>query len=112
MNPQIVRVLHAVAGSKASINGATQVRAGALRPEIICRPSGAAGVESLQVGLAPGSRVRLIRVPFFGMQGTIKELPSELIQIETGARARVARVTLDIDGREVLVPRANLEACA
>lgn len=114
MNARILDVLSAVAGSKASINGATQVRAGALRPEIISRSSEIDAVDGVSVGngngLAPGSPVRLIRVPFFGLRGVVKELPSELTQIETGAFARVARVILEQDGREVLVPRANLEA--
>ena len=113
MNPQILSVLGRVAGTSASINGATQVCAGALRPEIICRAADEGGShgEGLGAGgLAPGSRVRLIRVPYFGMQGTVQELPHELARLETGAVARIARVKLDDDGRVVDVPRANLEA--
>ena len=112
MGLRVWETLRAMNGARASINGATQVRAGAVRPEILSvattersmsfETSGANG------GLRVGSRVRLIRVPFFGEIGTVQELPHDLQQIETGAWARVLRATLD-DGRPVLVPRANVE---
>jgi hypothetical protein len=40
--------------------------------------------------------------------GVIEELPHELVRIETGASVRVLRAKLD-DGRQVTVPRANVE---
>jgi hypothetical protein len=55
-----------------------------------------------------GARVRLIRVPYFGSRGTVSELPHELRELETGAMARVLCARLD-DGRDVVVPRANVE---
>jgi hypothetical protein len=94
------------------LNGTTQVRAGAVRPEIIV--PGAAPVESAAVtdvmarGLTLGASVRLIRFPFFGLHGQVTELPHSLERIETGAHARVLRVRLS-DGRVVTVPRANVE---
>lgn len=114
INPRIIEVLSACDGSQASINGATQVRAGALRPEIITRALDIhAGYPEAtphqQQGVSVGGAVRLIRVPFFGKRGTIVELPPELAQIETGAYARVAKVRLDDSGQEILVPRANME---
>jgi hypothetical protein len=111
INARIIEILKGIAGSTASINGATQVRAGALRPEIISRVSDSSGSHNhvLGTGLVVGSRVRLIRVPYFGMHGIVTELPHELVSIETGAFARVARVALADGGHEVLVPRANLE---
>jgi hypothetical protein len=113
MNPRIIEVLSACIGSPASINGATQVRAGALRPEIITRAldvhEGYDDASRESRGLSVGSAVRLIRVPFFGKRGTVVELPRELAQIETGAFARVARVKLEESQQEVLVPRANME---
>jgi transcription antitermination factor NusG len=60
-------------------------------------------------GLTVGSLVRVIRVPYFGQRAVITALPRELERIETGASARVAKVTLEADGSEVTVPRANLE---
>jgi hypothetical protein len=116
----VVSMLSACAGARVSINGATQVRAGALRPEIITVPSvvlGAASspdaptVENAQAsqGLIIGRKVRIIRVPYFGVHGTVTELPRELAQIETGAYARVAKISLDGSAQQVIVPRANLE---
>lgn len=111
INHRIMEVLSVIAGSTASISGATQVRAGALRPEIISRTSaeGTRTEQEYSSGLVVGSRVRLIRVPYFGLHGVVTALPPELVQIETGASARVAHVALS-DGRaDVVVPRANLE---
>jgi hypothetical protein len=64
----------------------------------------------MQGALRVGGRVRIIRVPYFGLQGEIVELPKEPKAIATGALARVALVRLvDSLGETVLVPRANLE---
>ena len=98
------------AGRRASINGATQVRAGALRPEIIV-PHGEGGDEDVDAtlrGLVVGAPIRLIRVPYFGLRGTVVELPREAARIDTGAFARVLVAQLQ-DGRRVVVPRANVE---
>lgn len=105
------KILSGRAGAVVSINGATQVRAGAVRPEIIIphteaiaqRPS-AEFTHELQVG----SSIRLIRVPYFGQCATVTALPPELVKIETGAVARVLRCKLS-DGSEITVPRANVE---
>ena len=110
MSTRIIATLTPVSGSKVSINGATQVRAGAQRPEVIVWVT--AGVndavhDSPKV-LEIGARVRLIRVPYFGSRGTVSELPHELRQLETGAMARVLCARLD-DGIDVVVPRANVE---
>jgi hypothetical protein len=115
MKRHVVSMLSACAGARVSINGATQVRAGALRPEIITVPSVFQGASSgpeqasQQEGLIVGRKVRIIRVPYFGVHGTVSELPRELVQIETGAYARVAKVSLEGSSQQVIVPRANLE---
>ncbi len=102
-----------LAGAGASLNGATQVRAGAMRPEIIIprkvemHAAQAAG-EPAAEGLKVGARVRIIRVPHFGRLATICELPAAAERIETGAVARVLRAKLD-DGAVVTIPRANVE---
>ena len=100
-------------GEAASINGTTQIRAGVIRPEVIIpHRGGEAEPPRPQTGhLTTGSRVRLIRDPYFGLLGQVTELPEELQVIETEARVRVARVQLE-DGREVTVPRANIELIA
>ncbi|MCX7598352.1 MAG: hypothetical protein N2512_05730 [Armatimonadetes bacterium] len=103
-------ILAARNGRPASVNGATQIRAGVVRPEVvIAEPTGAQVEGTPREGrLEAGRAVRLIRDPYFGAIATVVELPAEPTQIETEARVRVVRVLLG-DGREVVVPRANVE---
>ncbi|NQT89276.1 hypothetical protein HQ560_21085 [bacterium] len=107
-------LLKAHEGHRASANGATQIRAGVLRPELII-PSqpgdgGAASHENVATGgLTPGSPVRIIREPDFGRIGTVKSLPSGSQTIESEARVRVIEVEFP-DGATTIVPRANVEA--
>jgi len=99
-------------GKRASVNGATQIRAGVIRPEVVVPEPGAtweARDETQTRGLAPGSPVRLIRPPLFGELAEIVELPEELALIPTEAEVRVARVRLESTGEVVTVPRANME---
>jgi len=84
-------------GKTASVNGTTQVRAGAQRPEIIISEEGsypsavqAPAGKSLETGVT----VRIIRVPYFGETGVVQELPHELRRLESGTMARVAVVML------------------
>ena len=102
------------AGQRASANGATQIRAGVLRPEIIVPldPAAAAKQDSRRdsaMGLTPGSPVRIIRQPGFGRLGKIKSLPTGVQAVESEAVVRVAEVEFP-DGQTVIVPRANVEA--
>jgi len=109
MSERVFSTLRRVDGQEASINGATQVRAGAQRPEVIApMSSDETGRSSGDNGLSVGARIRLIRVPYFGRTGVVRELPQELERIETGAWLRVLRAELD-DGSCVTVPRANVE---
>lgn len=99
-------------GERASVNGATQIRAGVIRPEVVVPEPGAtweARDETQTRGLAVGSPVRLIRPPTFGELAEIVELPEELTEIETEAKVRVARVRLERTGEVITVPRANME---
>jgi hypothetical protein len=103
------------AGRMASVSGATQIRAGVLRPEVLIPDSGAepAPVErDLDEGLALGSAVRVIRAPHFGRVGQVAELPTELRRLETEAMVRVLVVVFPEDGARVLIPRANVEIIA
>ena len=98
-------------GAEVSINGATQVRAGALRPEIIISHAGIStekAQDQTSYSLEIGRRVRIIRVPYFGQVGTVSDLPHQPVKIETGAHTRVLRAKLE-SGEEVVVPRANVE---
>jgi pyruvate/2-oxoglutarate dehydrogenase complex dihydrolipoamide acyltransferase (E2) component len=107
------RLLKSLEGKTASINGATQIRAGVIRPEIIVPledpphlPESPPAREAQMLDI--GSAVRIIREPYFGRLGTVVELPPELMEIESGTHARVLKAKLD-DGTVAVVPRANVE---
>jgi len=100
-------------GRLACINGATQIRAGVIRPEIIIPLEEVSGEraeeEEIQMeGLRPGLPVRVIGPPYFGAIGHIVDLPVELQTVETESKVRVLEAELE-DGRRVVVPRANVE---
>ncbi len=103
-------LLRSLEGQLASIDGATQIRAGVIRPEVIVtrESADAQATEPPTQALEEGSRVRVIREPYFGLLGRLVGLPVELTRIETESLVRVATVKLD-NGEEVQVPRANLE---
>lgn len=105
-------LLRSLQGKGASLNGATQIRAGAMRPEIIVPLAGSAvlpAASSAGAGiLAAGTPIRAIRDPYFGQLGEVADLPPEPVRIPTGAVVRVLRMKLG-DGRIVVIPRANVE---
>ena len=97
-------------GQEAAIDGATQIRAGVIRPEIIIphiKYTQESEKESLIGGMRAGTPVRIIREPYFGKIGTIVSLPVQLKEVETEDHLRVMIVHLD-EG-DVIVPRANVE---
>ena len=100
------------AGQRASVSGATQIRAGVIRPEIIVTDLDGdwekKSEEPAELELAPGVPVRLIRAPHFGELGTVTDLPVQPVVIPTGAKVRVAEVELQ-GGEKLTLPRANLE---
>lgn len=103
-------LLKSLEGQTASINGATQIRAGVIRPEIVV-PSPreteiVAGFDEQM--LEPGTRIRVIREPYFGMLGQVTSLPPEPVLIESGAKVRILEAELE-SGEKVSVPRANVE---
>jgi len=98
-------------GRGASVSGATQIRAGVIRPEVIIPTEGVVlerefekGVSGLEVG----DQVRIIRQPHFGELGIVSSLPPELRILETGAKVRVMELKLD-NGETFVLPRANVE---
>ena len=101
-------------GQKTSISGATQIRAGVIRPEIIIpdpslKAEDVAATEQWErEAMQEGDPIRVIREPYFGRIGQVSALPSELQQIASGSRARVLEVAFP-DGETVTVPRANVE---
>ncbi|MCE9619507.1 MAG: hypothetical protein K8R92_06330 [Planctomycetes bacterium] len=100
-------------GREASVNGATQIRAGVMRPEIVipldaAAPGAAESAPDTGGELAPGVWVRIIRDPHFGLLGTVSALPSKPAMLDSGGKARVLEVALERGGT-VTVPRANVE---
>ena len=112
MSDRTYDLLKAHDGKFVSINGATQIRAGVIRPEIVIplgdneMPSDTT-TEKEKLGIESGSLVRVIRAPYFGKIGNVIELPPELQQMESETMVRVAKVS--IDGEDVIIPRSNLE---
>lgn len=116
MAEQTFALLKAREALKTSINGATQIRAGVVRPEILIplvpettKTTSEAEDSATEGLLEIGSSVRVIREPYFGKLGRVTELPVELQNLETEARVRVLRVELE-DGQQMTLPRANVEA--
>jgi hypothetical protein len=104
-------LLKSKAGKLACINGATQIRAGVIRPEVVI-PMDAPVDTSMDAtehvsALDVGSPVRVIRMPHFGRIGAVSALPPEQRVLESGSKARVLEV--DFGGEKVIVPRANVE---
>ncbi len=101
-------------GKQGSINGATQIRAGVIRPEVIVPLS--QQVEGAQeagqaTSLEEGTPIRVIREPYFGRLGKVVGLPPELKEVESGTLVRVLEAELD-NGERATVPRANVEIIA
>ena len=105
------------AGKRASMNGATQIRAGVVRPEVVVPleepvegedtlpPDGAGGPRALE----EGSPVRVIRGPHFGALGRVTALPVEPERMESEILTRVVRIRTGA-GVELTLPRANVES--
>jgi len=94
-----------------SINGATQIRAGVLRPEIFIKSDGSGENKDFKENdlvISIGSIIRVIREPYFGKIGKISSLPYELDQMESETKVRVAEVEFE-DNTKKIIPRANLE---
>lgn len=99
-------------GKLACINGATQIRAGVIRPEVIIPKDIPALPENVpqpeSAGLEIGSMVRIIRQPHFGRLGTVVGLAAPLQKLESESSARILEVEFDSKERAI-VPRANVE---
>lgn len=111
MASRTFELLKELDGLRASVNGATQIRAGVIRPEIIVprevRDSGKTK-GSLEEGLNIGMQVRVIREPYFGSIGTVVGLPVDLEKIETESKVRILEVELE-EKKRIRLPRANVE---
>jgi len=113
MADKTFKLLSAHAGQQASISGATQIRAGVIRPEIIIPKGGISGDRGVATvpereGIRIGDQVRIIRDPLFGKIGEVASLPSDLQKIPTESEVRVMEVRF-ADGSTAMIPRANIE---
>jgi hypothetical protein len=97
-------------GRQASVNGATQIRAGVMRPEVVIPMIGEeiADRDRIPGAMDIGSPIRCIRAPYFGRLGRVAALPAELQILESEAHVRVLVVEF-ADGEKATVPRANVE---
>ena len=111
-------LLAAHIGQQASCSGATQIRAGVIRPEIVIPRRGSEetsdtvptpnGTVTTANGIQIGDLVRITRAPYFGIFARVKALPPELQRIATESVVRVLVATLP-NGHEITIPRANVE---
>lgn len=106
-------LLIAHANRAASVNGATQIRAGVMRPEIVIPLAERLTEKQAENGhiigaLEVGAPIRIIHEPHFGTLGTVSRLPHEPVLLASRSLARVVEVKLT-DGSQVVVPRANVE---
>lgn len=101
------------AGKVASINGATQIRAGVIRPEVVipldaesaAPPAARPDADGV---LRIGTPLRAIRDPYFGRLGKCTALPTELVKLTSETKVRVLEVEFE-GGERVTLPRANVE---
>ena len=97
----------------ACINGATQIRAGVIRPEVVIPVKEDVHKKEKKeefenIGLTVGYPIRVIREPHFGRLGKVSTLPPALQKLESESVARVLEVEFE-DGTKAIIPRANVE---
>ena len=113
MAERTFELLQSRQGDEAAVNGATQIRAGVMRPEIVIPLGAEEKSETAEPEHTPGLLdigvpVRIIRDPHFGLIGTVSGLPSELQVLGSESKARVLMVEFP-SGQTATVPRANVE---
>lgn len=105
-------LLNAADGKKASMNGATQIRAGVIRPEVVI-PIAVENINEQRhapnTGMTIGSMVRIIRQPHFGEVAKVVSLPEKPVMIPTEAKVRVVEIQTLGSGEKMFLPRANVE---
>lgn len=111
MSDPVFALLHANAGREVMVTADMKSRWGARRPEVLIplraedeKPSEEPGPRLLQVG----DRVRLLRAPYVGSVGTVRDLPPRPQLVESGVRLPIAVVDLAQE-QAVAVPLQNLE---
>lgn len=113
MAERTFKLLASHEGHEAAVNGATQIRAGVMRPEVLIPLAGLVSPKDKDRtppdGLLDiGRPVRIIRDPYFGQIGSVSGLPHEPRVLGSGSKARVLEVQFE-SGKRVVIPRANVE---
>jgi hypothetical protein len=113
MAERTFKLLASREGDQAAVNGATQIRAGVMRPEVLIAITQSAKIDASSTGrtdglLEIGRPVRIIRDPYFGLIGSVSGLPHEPHVLGSGSKARVLEVKFE-SGKRVVIPRANVE---
>jgi hypothetical protein len=110
MNSSVFELLATNVGREASLNAQQTDRWRGLRPEVIIPlPAvGSADVPAEAVQLVVGRRVRILRAPYAGREGSVVSLPEGLLPLPNGIRVACAEVELGETGL-VRVPIANLD---
>lgn len=113
MAERTFKLLASHEGHETAVNGATQIRAGVMRPEVIIpraieHAAGQADTRRTDGLLEIGRPVRIIRDPYFGLIGSVSGLPHEPAVLGSGSKARVLEVKFE-SGKRVVIPRANVE---
>ena len=104
-------LLKELEGRRASLSGATQIRAGVIRPEIIvpiAEDTQEATEKPEASALDVGDLIRVIREPYFGRIGKVSALPPELTKVESETMVRILEAQFP-DGEKAILPRANIE---
>jgi len=105
-------------GEMAFVNGATQMRAGVIRPEIIIphsqkfdstpqREIKICG-ENFSEEVKPRDKIRVIREPHFGKIGYVTNLPESSIILKSEVEALVLEIETE-EGEKIVIPRSNTE---
>ena len=117
-NPKITKILNKNINKRVSISGVTQIRAGAIRPEVIVFNN----LDEINYALdlkttnddkntilQVGTNVKILKKPFFGQFGVVTKIFDEEVQFESGITCRGIEVLLDDNKTKVIVPKANAQ---
>ncbi len=104
----IFDLLRSLDGREAAISGQCQIGGAFMRPYIVTpMPTQAGTLVDPDAPPAIGNRVRVLRGSYAGMSGTIAEMPTGAVQLESGAR--MSGVYVDLGKERAFIPFVNLE---
>ena len=118
-NPRVMEIFEKNINNQVSINGVTQIRAGAIRPEIIIFDSTNNIKKRLDEnvnskkditngGICVGTKIKVLKDPFFGHFGIVTKIINDEVTFESGVICRALQIKLE-NGEITLVPKANIE---